>query len=112
MIIGRGLLANVLKEIDKDSYLFYANGISNSVLENIFKNNFEIKEIEDIAKRNEKKTFVYFSTSQVNAPQNHQRAYVKHKIFVEELIKKSFSNYLIVRTTNLVGNNPWNTHTL
>ena len=112
MIIGRGLLANALKKIDKDNYLFYANGISNSVLENISKNNFEIKEIEDIAKRNEKKTFIYFSTSQVNAPQNHHRAYVKHKIFVEELIKKSFSNYLIVRTTNLVGNNPWNTHTL
>ena len=112
MIIGRGLLGNALKEIDNDNYLFYANGISNSVLESIPGNNFEIKEIEDIAKQNEQKTFIYFSTSQVNSELNHHRAYVKHKLFVEDLIARSFPDYLIVRTTNLVGHNPWNEHTL
>ena len=112
MIIGRGLLANALREMDDEKYLFYANGISNSVLESIPRNNFEIKEIEDIAKQNEGKAFIYFSTSQVNSKQNHHRAYVKHKLSVEELITKSFPSYLIVRTTNLVGHNPWNTHTL
>lgn len=112
MIIGRGLLANALKEIDDEKYLFYANGISNSVLENIPKHNFEIKEIEEISSRNNGKIFIYFSTSQVNSELNHDRAYVKHKLSVERLISKSFSEFLIVRTTNLVGDNPWNTHTL
>ena len=112
MIIGRGLLANALKEIDDDNYLFYANGISNSVLESIPRNNFEIKEIEDMARQHEGKTFIYFSTSQVNSKLNHHRAYVKHKLFLEELITRQFPNYLIIRTSNLVGYNPWNEHTL
>lgn len=112
MIIGRGLLANALSVIDDEKYLFYVNGISNSVLESIAKNNFEIKEIEEIARKNNAGNFIYFSTSQVNSKQNHHRAYVKHKLFVEDLIRNSFSDYLIVRTTNLVGDNPWNTHTL
>lgn len=112
MIIGRGLLGNALKEIDDQKYLFYANGISNSVLESIPKNNFEIKEVEEIAKQNDGKTFIYFSTSQVNSTLNYHRAYVKHKLFIEELISKCFSHYLIIRTSNLVGHNPWNTHTL
>jgi len=112
MIIGRGLLANALREIDDDNNLFYANGISNSVLQSIPRNNFEIKEIEQIAEQNDRKTFIYFSTSQVNSKSNRNRAYVKHKLFIEELISKSFPRYLIIRTSNLVGHNPWNEHTL
>ena len=112
MIIGRGLLANALKELDDDNYLLYANGISNSVLENIPKHNFEIQEIEEIAQKEEDKLFIYFSTSQVNSKANHERAYVKHKLYLENFIADNFANYLIIRTTNLVGNNPWNTHTL
>lgn len=112
MIIGRGLLANALKGIDDVNYLLYANGISNSVLESIPRNNFEIQEIEEIATQNTEKTFIYFSTSQVNSKLNYNRAYVKHKLFVEELIEKRFPEYLIIRTSNLVGHNPWNSHTL
>ncbi|HET7115939.1 MAG TPA: hypothetical protein VFI29_05585, partial [Hanamia sp.] len=112
MTIGRGLLANALEEMDEDKYLFYANGISNSILENIPRNNFEIKEIKEIAKKEEDKLFIYFSTSQVNSKANHHRAYVKHKLYLEDFIADHFANYLIIRTTNLVGNNPWNTHTL
>jgi nucleoside-diphosphate-sugar epimerase len=112
MILGRGLLANAIKRIDDKKYLFYANGISNSVLENIDKNNFEIKEIEEISKQNHGRVFVYFSTSQANSEVNHRRAYVKHKLSLEELIKSQFPDYLIIRTSNLVGRNLWNEHTL
>lgn len=112
MIIGRGLLANALSEIDNERYIFYVNGISNSVLSSIPRNNFEISEIEKLAKEYDDKVFIYFSTSQVNSKSNHHRAYVKHKICVEQLIINNFSKYLIIRTSNLVGNNPWNTHTL
>jgi len=112
MIVGRGLLANALEELDDESCLFYANGISNSILENIPKHNFEIQEIEEIAKKQQGELFIYFSTSQVNSKANHDRAYVKHKLYLENFIAHNFANYLIVRTTNLVGHNPWNTHTL
>jgi hypothetical protein len=112
MIIGRGLLGSSLSSIDNDAYLFYANGISNSVLHQIPRNNFEINEISEIADKEEQRTFVYFSTSQVNSKLNHHRPYVKHKLFIEGLIREKFSKYLIIRTSNLVGNNKWNTHTL
>jgi nucleoside-diphosphate-sugar epimerase len=112
MIIGRGLLANSLSKIDRDSYLFYVNGISNSVLNEIPENNFEYREILRLAENIGDRVFVYISTIQVNMKINYERPYVRHKYQIESLIKKLFSNYLIVRTSNLVGNNQWNKHTL
>lgn len=112
MIIGRGLLGNSLATIDNDRYLFYVNGISNSVLHQIPKNNFEINEISGIADKKEERIFVYFSTSQVNSKLNQDRPYVKHKLFIEDLITKRFPRYLIIRASNLVGHNLWNKHTL
>jgi dTDP-4-dehydrorhamnose reductase len=112
MIIGRGLLGSSLSAIDNDAYLFYANGISNSVLHSIPRNNFEINEIRELADKKGGRIFVYFSTCQVNSKLNKERPYVQHKMFIEDLIKKRFSKYLIIRTSNLVGNNKWNHHTL
>lgn len=112
MIRGRGLLANALSCIDSDKYLFYVNGISNSVMDRIPEDNFEAGEIMEISKIMDNKIFVYFSTSQVNLKVNYSRPYVQHKYKMECLIKKVFSNYTIVRTSNLVGHNPWNKHTL
>jgi dTDP-4-dehydrorhamnose reductase len=31
---------------------------------------------------------------------------------MEELVKQLFPDYAIIRTSNIIGNNPWNTHTL
>jgi nucleoside-diphosphate-sugar epimerase len=112
LIIGRGLLANAVKGIDSGQFLFYANGISNSVLHQIEKNNFEIKELEAIANDYPEKLLIYFSTCQVNSEKNHLRPYVRHKQFIEQFISGSFQKYIIVRTSNLVGFNPWNPHTL
>ncbi|MGN6343312.1 MAG: hypothetical protein ACTHML_20200 [Ginsengibacter sp.] len=112
MIKGRGLLANALKTIDNKDCFFYVNGISNSIIELIPENNFEESEIKEIAKNIGDKIFVYVSTIQVNAEENHNRPYVKHKFKMECLTKELFPNYIIVRTCNLVGNNPWNKHTL
>ena len=112
MIIGRGLLANAVKGIDSEQFLFYANGISNSVLHQIEKNNFEIKELEAIANDFPEKLLIYFSTCQLNSEKNHLRPYFKHKLFIEQFISGSFQKYVIVRTSNLVGFNPWNPHTL
>ena len=112
MIIGRGLLANAVRGIDSKQTLFYANGISNSVMDEFQKNNFEIEELEAIASDYPDKLFIYFSTCQLNSERNHSRPYVKHKLFIEDFISKNFKEYLIIRTSNLVGFNPWNTHTL
>jgi hypothetical protein len=112
MIKGRGLLANALKKIDTKEYLFYANGISNSVMHKISSDNFELNELEAIAQDFPNKLLIYFSTCQVNSEKNYSRPYVRHKLLVEQFISKNFPHYLIVRTSNLVGFNPWNLHTL
>jgi dTDP-4-dehydrorhamnose reductase len=112
MIRGRGLLAKALTGIDSDKYFFYVNGISNSVVTFITEDNFEASELAEISKSVGNKIFVYFSTSQVNVKENYVRSYVQHKYKMECRTKELFPNYLIVRTSNLVGNNPWNTHTL
>jgi dTDP-4-dehydrorhamnose reductase len=112
MIVGRGLLGKALVNIDSDKYLYYVNGISNSGLAIIPDDNFESKEIEQIANTISDLTFIYFSTSQVNSVVNHTRPYVKHKYGVECMIAEKFPKYLIVRTSNLVGDNPWNNTTL
>ena len=112
MIVGRGLLAKAITDIDSENFIFYANGISNSVLHQISRNNFELNEIKEIADKGEKAVFVYFSTCQVNSVCNYNRPYVQHKIAIEEYVRKHFHKYLIVRTSNLVGHNPWNSHTL
>jgi dTDP-4-dehydrorhamnose reductase len=69
-------------------------------------NNFETQELIAMANDIGDKTLVYFSTIQVNATENYSRPYVQHKIKMERLISNSFSNYIIIRTSNLVGNNP------
>jgi dTDP-4-dehydrorhamnose reductase len=111
MIIGRGLLAKALSNIDNDKHLYYVNGISNSVSE-IPDDNFESREIEKIAAAVIDKVFIYFSTSQVNSMANLARPYVKHKYAIESLVANRFPQYLIIRTSNLVGDNPWNGTTL
>ena len=112
MIIGRGLIAKALKDFDDENYIFYVNGISNSIMEDIPADNFEFREIKEMSSSIGDKTFIYFSTSQVNSPVNHHRPYVKHKYILESIIEQEFSNYLIIRTSNLVGHNPWNRTTL
>lgn len=112
MVIGRGLLAKAISKIDSKKFVFYANGISNSVLHQIPRNNVELNEIKEIAHKSQEAVFVYFSTCQVNSVYNHERPYVKHKIFIETYIKDHFAKYLIIRASNLVGYNPWNRHTL
>lgn len=112
MIIGRGLLAKALKEIDSPEVVFYANGVSNSTIKCIENGNFEGKEITAIAGNNKAKKFIYFSSIQVNASENFERPYVIHKIKMEELVKRLFRDYAIIRTSNIIGNNTWNNHTL
>ncbi len=112
MIVGRGLLATALKEIDKKDIVFYANGVSDSTIKSVTDGNFEEKEIECIAQKKRARIFIYFSTIQVNASENFERPYVIHKIKMEELVRQLFPDFIIIRTSNLIGNNPWNRHTL
>ncbi len=110
MIVGRGMVAGALKDLSgwEDDILF-SSGVSNSGEQS---DRFFQREIDLVnhylQKANSDSSFVYFSTTSIFDSAKSGSMYVNHKIFVENLIKESKVNYLIIRLPNLVGfsNNP------
>ncbi|MDO5614600.1 MAG: NAD-dependent epimerase/dehydratase family protein [Cruoricaptor ignavus] len=103
MIIGNGLIASLFKDSDKENIVFFASGVSNS-LENresefLREENLIRKTIED----NPDKIFVYFSTCSIYDSSKTGSNYVLHKLKMEQLIKNSVENHLILRVSNAVG---------
>ena len=102
MIIGHGDIASVL--VDRPDRLFFASGVSNS------------RETRESQYRREKKLLlkqdktlhlVYFSSLCVFYSNNR---YARHKKEMENLVKKHFPHYTILRLGNITwGVNP---HTL
>lgn len=106
------MLAQALKAIDNSQIIFYANGISDSTLQEIPGYNFEQHELHQLINAYPNCRLVYFSTVQCSSEVNHKRPYVRHKLNMEEWIISKSASYQIFRASNLVGSNPWNTHTL
>ncbi len=102
MIIGNGDVASALK--DRRGWIFFASGVSNSgeTRESDYK-----REEDLLLKQDKKKHIVYFSSLCVFYSDNR---YARHKKHMEELIKKNFKHYTIIRMGNITwGKNP---HTL
>lgn len=104
MIIGRGLIANVFKDINREDIIFFASGVSNSLETdtNQFKRERDL--IEKTIEINPTKKFVYFSTCSIYDSSKYASAYVLHKLDMENLIEKIAQNFLICRVSNAVGN--------
>lgn len=103
MIIGRGLLASLFAENDRENTVFFASGVSNS-LENrpeefLREETLIRKTIED----NPEKIFVYFSTCSIYDSSKTTSDYVLHKLKMEQIIKSDCKKYLILRVSNAVG---------
>lgn len=103
MIIGNGLIAKSLKEIDKNSVLFYASGVSNSLETEASEFLRERKLIEKFIAENPEKCFVYFSTCSIYDSSKNNSAYVLHKLKMEQIIAASCKRYFILRISNAVG---------
>ncbi|TSC65332.1 MAG: hypothetical protein CEO21_439 [Microgenomates group bacterium Gr01-1014_80] len=102
MIIGHGDIASVLT--DKKGWIFFASGVSNSG--ETRKSEYQ-REVDLLMKQNKNKHLVYFSSLCIFYSNSR---YARHKIHMEELIKKNFKRYTIIRMGNITwGNNP---HTL
>lgn len=103
MIIGRGLLASLFIESDRNDTVFFASGVSNSLetrLEEFMREeNLIIKTISE----NPGKIFIYFSTCSIYDSSKTGSDYVLHKLKMEQIIKKSCDKYLILRVSNAVG---------
>ena len=102
MIIGNGDIASVIK--DKESLIFFASGVSNSGE----KSESEYRREKGLLLNQDRsKHLVYFGSLCIFYSKTR---YSHHKRQMEELVKKNFPHYTIVRMGNITwGKNP---HTL
>ena len=84
--------------------LVFASGVSNSGEQNVE----AYKREEDLLMRYSgiDAKLIYFSTCSIFDPGIQSSLYVRHKIRIEDLIRKKFKNYLIVRLPLLISNAP------
>ncbi|MBW3520789.1 NAD(P)-dependent oxidoreductase [Chryseobacterium sp. NKUCC03_KSP] len=103
MIVGGGLIASLFTADDRESTIFFASGVSNSLETRVE----EFLREEDLIKRtiteNPDKTFVYFSTCSIYDSSKTGSDYVLHKLKMEQMIKRSCDQFLILRVSNAVG---------
>jgi len=104
MIIGRGLIASLFIDEDRDDIIFFASGVSNSLEDNPQEFLREENLIKKTMEENPDKLFIYFSTCSIYDSSKTGSDYVLHKLKMEQLIKNSCGKYLILRVSNAVGN--------
>lgn len=103
MIVGKGLIASLFLNNDREDTVFFASGVSNS-LENkqaefLREENLIRKNIEE----NPNRVFVYFSTCSIYDSSKTNSDYVLHKLKMEQIIKNLCEKYLTLRVSNAVG---------
>jgi nucleoside-diphosphate-sugar epimerase len=103
MIIGSGLIANSLKNIDSEDYLFFASGVSNSLETKSSEFEREFSLLKNTLENNRDSKLIYFSTLSIHDQSKQDSHYVLHKLEIENYIKNNVANYLILRIGNIVG---------
>lgn len=104
MIVGRGVVAKTIK--DREGFTFFCAGLSNrEPITDRQKHN----ELNRIWRSSRDGMFVYISTISIYYADNE---YVRHKLDMENLVKRSFDNYCIVRIGNLISKHDDNPNTL
>lgn len=99
MIIGNGDIASVLK--DREDLIYFASGVSNSKEKR--RSEYE-REKKLLLTQDRYRHLVYFSSL---ATLYSDQLYAQHKRRMEELIKKRFKHYTIIRIGNITwGKNP------
>ncbi len=103
MIIGKGLIAKLFTDHNREDTIFFASGVSNSSETDPA----QFKREEDLVKKtlseNPDRLFIYFSTCSIYDSSKTNSAYVLHKLHMEELVKTHAGSYLILRVSNAVG---------
>lgn len=103
MIIGKGLIASLFTDCDREDTVFFASGVSNSL--EIRPEEFSREEnlITQTISQNSDKIFIYFSTCSIYDSSKTGSNYVLHKLQMEQIIKNSCEKFLILRVSNAVG---------
>ena len=109
---GSGFIAKNFKRIKLiklKKVVIYAAGVSNSKSKDKKKFLRERKKIQTfLNNHNKEHLFIYISTTSVLDNNLKKDKYTRNKIIIENLIKKSLNNFLILRLPQIVGksNNP------
>lgn len=108
MIIGRGIVSKCIN--DREGFTFFCAGVSNrEPITDRQKQN----ELNRIWRTNKSTMFVYFSSLAIFRKDYGNRSeYCDHKLNMENLVKRSFDNYCIVRIGNLVSEYDDNPNTI
>jgi nucleoside-diphosphate-sugar epimerase len=103
MIVGKGLIASLFLNSDRENTIFFASGVSNSL--EIRPEEFLREEtlVKNTISTYPDKIFVYFSTCSIYDSSKTGSAYVLHKLKMEQIVKNSCKNFLILRVSNAVG---------
>lgn len=103
MVIGNGMIAKSMSNIDSDKIIFFCSGVSNSKEQDA--EEFDREKNLILKYSNTNNQFIYFSSYFLNF-NNYviDSKYYKHKLNMEEVIKNNFKKYLIFRLPQVVGN--------
>jgi nucleoside-diphosphate-sugar epimerase len=112
MVVGNGLIAKSFGLYkDKNDYLIFASGVSDSTNTAISEFNRERDLLRQKIKENPDKTIIYFSTCSIYDPHMNNSPYVQHKLAMENILATAADNFHIFRISNLAGKTT-NPHTV
>lgn len=103
MIIGNGLIAKSLHNIDHPETLFFASGVSNSLEKEQAAFDREFLLLKQNIEQNPHKKLVYFSTLSILDQSKTDSLYTLHKKKLEKFIAESCDDFVILRIGNIVG---------
>jgi len=98
MIIGNGTIASVIP--DREDFIFFASGVANS--QELDEKKYQ-REIDLLLSQDMTKHLVYFGSLSIFQKSSR---YTEHKIYMEQLVRKNFPSYTIMR----LGNPTWGTN--
>jgi len=100
-IEGHGDIASALVDSDRNGFIFFASGVSNSREER--ESEYQ-REKNLLLKQDKDKHLVYFGSLSVFY---NKGRYQEHKLEMEQMVKDNFKNYTIIRLGNITwGDNP------
>ena len=106
MIVGDGLIASQCE--DDPNVVIFASGVSNSKCKDQAQFDCEAQLLLRVSEQSAGKRLVYFSTCSVFGTHT---PYTQHKLAMEQLVRKTYQDHLIVRLPIVIGESD-NPHTL
>ncbi|MBU0631309.1 hypothetical protein KKA17_01555 [bacterium] len=103
MVVGNGMVANKFANYEDENTLFFASGVSNSNETDLKAFMKEETLLQTNLQKDVTKTFVYFSSCDIENPQLSSKPYYRHKANMERLVSSYKGDYYIFRLPQVVG---------